>query len=85
VRETGRGVDVCNAKDRGCAIFGQAGRLYFFTRFLIVFGVAMGFFSFIARGVLLAGLLLSGCNMWAGLGKDVQQAGKKMESSGNKQ
>ncbi|QFY42286.1 entericidin EcnAB [Candidatus Methylospira mobilis] len=45
----------------------------------------MKFFSFIAKGALLAGLLLSGCNMWAGLGKDVQQMGKKMENSGNKQ
>jgi predicted small secreted protein len=46
----------------------------------------MALFSFIARGALLAGLLLSGgCNMWAGLGKDVQQVGKGMENSGKKQ
>jgi predicted small secreted protein len=46
----------------------------------------MELFSFIVRGALLAGLLLTaGCNMWAGLGKDVQQVGKGMESSGKKQ
>jgi predicted small secreted protein len=46
----------------------------------------MGLFLLIARSALLAGLLLAaGCNMWAGLGKDVQQMGKGMENSGKKQ
>jgi predicted small secreted protein len=46
----------------------------------------MALFSFVARGVLLATLLMTaGCNMWAGLGKDVQEMGKGMESAGKKQ
>jgi predicted small secreted protein len=34
--------------------------------------------------VVLSMLLLSACNMWSGLGKDVQKLGKKMEEAGDR-
>ncbi|HUL12343.1 MAG TPA: entericidin EcnA/B family protein [Methylococcaceae bacterium] len=34
--------------------------------------------------VVLSIWFLSGCNMWSGLGKDVQQVGKRMEEAGER-
>jgi len=34
--------------------------------------------------VLITILALAGCNTWAGLGKDMQTVGKKMEDSGER-
>ncbi len=34
--------------------------------------------------LLLAALSLCGCNTWAGLGKDMQTVGKKMEDAGER-
>lgn len=34
--------------------------------------------------VILSMLALSACNTWSGLGKDMQQVGKKMEEAGER-
>jgi predicted small secreted protein len=33
--------------------------------------------------ILAATLILAGCNMWSGLGRDVQEVGKRMERQGD--